>query len=136
MSEVEKIAAQISGALPDVKRGTLRFWGTWFGRPHDNMHRLVKVASKKDTLKLYFDEGEVLIVLSPNGLTLEKLTFRIDRAERIRWEWFDYGRPKLDRNLCRWDFVWSDGRVLFSHDDGWYGPLETIDLSLPAVEIL
>jgi len=31
--EIEQIHNQLNKALPNVKSGTLRFWGEWFGKP-------------------------------------------------------------------------------------------------------
>jgi hypothetical protein len=60
MNEAQQAADQIRAANPNVKSGTLRFRGHWFGRPYDNYHRLVGCDSEFDVLKLYFNEGEVL----------------------------------------------------------------------------
>jgi hypothetical protein len=136
MHEAENMAALITAALPNVKHGTLRFWGSWFGRPHDNIHRVIKCAATRDTLRIYFDEGEVLTVLLQIGLSMDKSSLRIDVAERVRWEWFYYGRPKTDENLCLRDFVRSEGRLLVSSDGKRYGQDDATDVSLPAVEIL
>jgi hypothetical protein len=42
MNETQKIFDQISNAIPNIKPGTMRFWGEWFGKPYDNQHKLVK----------------------------------------------------------------------------------------------
>jgi hypothetical protein len=69
MGETEKIYNQLNKALPNIKSGTLRFWGEWFGRPYDNMHTLVRCEYAHDVLTLYFNEGEVLSVWNPKALT-------------------------------------------------------------------
>jgi hypothetical protein len=94
MNEVEQLADRIRRVLPDVKKGTLRFWGIWFGRPHDNCHTLVKCDTEREVLRLYFDQGEILSVWSPKRLSVKTAKFRISNADRVRWEWFSYGRPK------------------------------------------
>jgi hypothetical protein len=121
--------------LPGVKRETL-FWGVWFGRPHDNIHRLLKCEAKEEILRLYFNEDEVLTVWFPKRLTLNASTFQIFDAERVRWEWFAYDRPKTDANrFCR-DFLKTGKTVVASTIVDWHKPDLRTDLSLPAVEIL
>jgi hypothetical protein len=107
MNEVEQISDRIRTALPDVKKGTLRFWGVWFGRPHDNYHILAGCDTEGEVLRLHFDQGEVLSVWCPRKLTVKKSKFRISRADRVRWEWFFYGLPRDPSNLYFMDFVKS-----------------------------
>jgi len=134
--EAQDIAERIAKALPHVKRGTLRFWGAWFGRPNDNVHTLRMCDGTQNILRLYFDEGEVLSVWSPGGLNMGKSVFRIKSAERVRWEWFSYGGPKSDENLFFQDFVKSGAKVLASTNVNWHTPDLRTSLSRPAVEIV
>lgn len=43
-------------------RGSLRFWGDWFGRPADNIHTVVSTEffSKENRLVLHFADGRNL----------------------------------------------------------------------------
>jgi hypothetical protein len=136
MLEAESIANRIREASPQLKRGTLRFWGSWFGRPYDNFHSLVRCESDQDLLRMYFDEDEVLSVWVPSGLILEESTFEIRDAERVKWEWFAYGRPKIPANRFFQDFVNNGNSVAASTNLDWYIPDLRTDPSLPAVEIL
>lgn len=134
--ETEIIARSIRKILPNVKRGSLRFWGVWFGRPNDNYHTLLRCETEGDILKMFFDEGETLFVWSPLGLSADKAIFRIDQAERVRWEWFYYGRPKTTENLFFEDFVKTGQNVAASTNFNWYSPDLTTDVALPAVQIV
>jgi len=136
MHEAGRIAGRIREALPRIRRGTLRFWGVWFGRPYDNVHSLVGCESKEDILRMHFNEDETLDVWVPNGLVLEGSTFQICDAERVRWEWFAYGRPKIATNRFFKDFVKTGETVVASTNVNWYTPDLRTDRSLPAVEIL
>src|SRR4051812_37086562 len=107
--EVEQLAERIRNAVPNIKTGSLRFWGVWFGRPYDNCHCIVGSGGDANVLHLYFNEDEILSVWAPNGLTLNRSTFQILDAERVRWEWFYYGRPKIDANRRFLDLVKSPG---------------------------
>jgi hypothetical protein len=82
MNEAQQIADQIRTSLPHVKSGALRFWGQWFGRPHDSLHRLVGCSSDQNVLKLYFNEGEVLSVWSPATAVVSPFKFQISEADR------------------------------------------------------
>jgi hypothetical protein len=86
MSEAEACAEQIHRALPKVKAGTLRIWGEWFGPPYDNWHTIKTCDANGDRLRLDFDQSEKLLVWSPTGLTVDKSTFRVTGAKRVRWE--------------------------------------------------
>jgi hypothetical protein len=64
-SEAELIARKIGQARPHAKRGAFAFLGVWFGRPYDHVRTLANGDATKDTLKLYFDQGEILSVEHP-----------------------------------------------------------------------
>jgi hypothetical protein len=49
-------------------------------------------------VRLLFNEGETLEVWDPEGFRIDGRSFIIQRATRVRWEWFYYGRPKLSEN--------------------------------------
>src|SRR5580704_161436 len=120
MSETEKFADRIRQALPNVKSGTLRFWGEWFGKPYDNWHQLVRCEAKPDVLRLFFNEDEILSVWAPGRLEVDRSTFRISTADRVRWEWFYYGRPKTASNLYFQDFVRSSAGISATTNVDWY----------------
>jgi hypothetical protein len=136
MNNAHVLADRVRKLLPNVKRGSLRFWGNWFGRPHDNYHTLIRCEGDANVLKLFFDEGETLSVWSPLEMAADRSQFRINSADRVRWEWFYYGRPKTVENLFFEDFVRAGQGVAASTNVNWYSPDLTTDLSLPAVEIL
>jgi hypothetical protein len=133
MRNTESFASEINGKLPDLKIGSLRFWGHWFGRPYDAFHRIVSCSSLDDKLILCFNENEVLSVWSPVGLTASSTQFRIAQASRVRWEWFYYGRPQTSENLFFED-VERDGALRSNAD--WHTPNSTADFSQAAAELL
>ena len=99
MDEAGAIADQIQRALPNLKSGTLRMFGDWFGKPWDNFHTLVSAEAEGNCLVLTFDAGETLRVWDPAGFEGDAATFRIQRASRVRWQWYYYGRPHLPEDL-------------------------------------
>jgi hypothetical protein len=136
MNEAERICDEIRRALPHLKCGTLRFWGVWFGRPHDNIHRIVNCESNADVLRLHFVEGERLTIWYPQRYQIDSSIFRVLCAERVLWEWFYYGRPKTQTNLFFYDFVKTGDTVVASSNVNSYTPDLRTDFSMPAAEIL
>ena len=136
MTEVKDIAGYLQERLPRLKTGSLRFWGSWFGRPYDNSHKAVGFTSEGEILSVRFNDDESLQVWSPHGVHADERTFRIDDAARVRWEWFYYGRPKTPANRYFFDYVKSDGRVTVQTNVDWYTPAQDADIHAPAVEVL
>jgi len=132
VSEAEKLADRIRRALPNVKIGSLRFWGHWFGRPYDAWHQITRCEAEDNLLRIFFNEDEVLSVWGPSGLEVSRSTFRIHAADRVRWEWFYYGRPKTARNLCFLEFVRSDEGISSTTNVDSH----SLDPTEPAVAIL
>ncbi len=116
-------------------RGTLRFWGEWFGRPYDNIHTFIGCDADGECLRVYFDEGETLSVWSPSRASVDRDTFRIRDVQRVRWEWFYYGRPKAPENLYFEEFVKNGNTIAASTNVDWHTPQLNPDPSQPAVEM-
>jgi len=136
MTEAESIAVRIAGQLPRLKSGTLRIWGQWFGRPHDNLHTAVESTATEDFLRVAFDQGETLTVFEPTQAMLTEDVFRIVGASWVRWEWFYYGRPRSPENLRFMEHTRSGGKIVLSTNVDWYRPGSEADPRLPAVELL
>jgi len=111
MTDAEIVADRLSMRLPNIKSGTLRIWGEWFGRPYDNIHTITAAIAEGDRLVISFDQGETLIIESPNNAAFDQGKFQITTASRVRWEWFSYGRDRLPENLQFLDYVLGP--------DGW-----------------
>jgi len=100
--------------INSLKKGSLRFWGDWFGRPMDNYHIIVYVqfVESDNTLILKFNEGESLIVLDPVNIKFNSSEFYIRSASKIRWEWFSYGQPRNIQNLYYREYVKQDRSII------------------------
>jgi len=109
-----EIAAQIQQLLPNVHSGTLRFWGVWFGRPHDNYHTVVKAEAEGDCLVLHFNEEETLRVWHPQACQIDSRQFAIGLASRVLWQWYWYGRPHAPSSLMSYDFIRSGTEINFT----------------------
>jgi hypothetical protein len=123
-------------ALPDVNRGSLRFWGQWFGRTYDNVHTIVKCEASGQILRLFFDEGETLSITLPKGISVKNSLFNIKNATSVKWEWFSYGLPKVASNLRFLEFQNKGLHIDVTSDRDSYQLNLTAKLRYPAVEIL
>jgi|SRR5271163_2969304 len=136
MNEAEKICNEIQSALPNIRPGTLRFWGMWFGKPFDNERRLVACEHENGALRLRFHLDEQLSIWSPAGLELDNSELRINDADRVLWEWPEYGRPKDDRGFYFWDLVRTPKAIISNTNDTRYGVTLKTNHSSPAAELL
>jgi hypothetical protein len=136
MNEAEKICDEIQKVLPNIKPGSLRFWGLWFGKPYDNVHRMVAAEHDGDLLRLRFDGDELLTIWSPAGLEWNSSEFRISDAERVLWQWFYYGRPRTDANHFFLDLVRMPESIVASTNANRYSAPMKTNPDLPAAELL
>ena len=118
-TEAERIAEQIASLLPKIGAGTLQFWGVWFGRPYDNQHRVARCNGEGALLRIDFHDDELLSIWGPKRAVIEPKQLRIGDAERIRWEWFYYGRPKTTENRQVMEFKNSVDGIQAEMDQRW-----------------
>ena len=133
--EVDEMARCLRNQCSAVNPGTLRFWGDWFGRPYDNQHRLVNCENDGQLLRLHFDGRETLSLWSPGELFIGEGKFKVNVADRLLWEWFSYGQPKMPEHLCSIEYLRVDGLVkaTASHSRNQFHL--SPDASSPAVEL-
>lgn len=132
----QKIAAHIKIALPALKAGSLRLWGEWFGRPYDNIHEVTACDADGDLLRIHFNASELLLVWSPEGHTADDRVFKIQNADRVRWEWFAYGRTKTAENRYFMDFLRQGDQLTASTNVDCYTSDLRPTVQEPAVEIV
>lgn len=138
MTHAAAIADQIQGALPQVKSGSLVVWGDIFGGRIDNIH-FVKAARAEGNparLVVEFNYGERLEVWEPEGSRITASEFRIQRAAKVRWQWFYYGRPQTPENLYFIEHLRTGDAVTVTTD--WDASQSSFNPSRdrPAVELL
>ena len=129
-----EVATHVQQLVPRVKSGTLRFWGVWFGRPHDNFHTIVQAEADSDCLTLHFNDEETLQIWHPTGCQIDEQQFVILSASRVLWQWYWYGRPHTPDNLMSHDFV-RDGGVISFQSTFPSQHHETPNIIEPAVQI-
>lgn len=134
-TEAERICGRIRAHLPNMTSGTLRIWGQWFGRPHDNIHTIVNCSADDDVLCVTFDAGESLTIWSPRQALIGTDSFRVETATRVRWEWFYYGRPQTPENLHYLDYR-GDGVTLTASTNVTWAPTPITSVRGPAAELV
>ena len=134
-TSAERICQSVRAQLPNIRQGTLRMWGQWFGRPHDNIHWIVACDSEGDALRVHFNEGEVLTLWRPENATISADKFSIERASRVRWEWYYYGRPKTAENIYYIDYMFNGLELKADTNVTWYALSLTSDRG-PAAELI
>lgn len=101
-------------------RGTLCFWGHWFGRPYDNVHQVSQAVldDNESRLELTFCQGEKCIIEAPVNIQASADTFSVEQASLIVFSWYSYGLPRSLENLSYWRFDrQADGRVVFAEQN-------------------
>ena len=131
-------ASQIADAiieLPERNRsGTLKMFGDWFGRPMDNVHRVIGANADAERLILTFNNAEKLTIWNPTGYSTSGYTIRIANAKRVRWEWYYYGREHTEENLLCYDYRNEDGTIVVTRTRGNDNPGPSADE--PAVMLI
>lgn len=135
MEEANEIAERINNLLPRIKKGTLRFFGQWFGRPYDNVHTIESAGAKDNFLILIFNEKETLFVWNPSSFKINEDEFQIKFASRVFWQWYSYGNSQTPENLYYQDFVVEGDEIKAKTNVDWYKPNLQPKLSEPAVKI-
>lgn len=68
---------------------SLRLPSGWFGRPHDNMHQLSKVALEGDHVLVILDGKQVLLLDAVGASQVGRVLSITIRSGR--WDWVEYG---------------------------------------------
>ncbi|WP_372735367.1 hypothetical protein [Nocardioides sp.] len=138
MTIASDIAADIGQRIPEVKSGSLAVYGDVFGGRVDNIHTVVRAHVDDDgaCLVLEFNEGESLRVWNPEGAAISGREFRIQRASRVRWEWYYYGRPHAPENRYYIEHVCGVDGVDATTNADWAPHDFAPSVGKPAVELL
>ena len=134
MSTSHDLRNAIYKNLDSLRSGSLSFWGSWFGRPNDNVHRIVGADSSEDTTVVYFDHAESLIIDAPRDWSLGEGCLLVRGAERIRFQWFYYGRLPSRETLQFEEYRWADGSLTFA-SDFQPGRSPELNANSPAVQL-
>lgn len=123
----------IEAAILSFQGGSLQIFGNWFGQPYDNWHRPKSAVQGNGKLIETFDEGETLTIDEPEGIFASKTKFKVQRAERVKWEWYYYGRPKTPENRFFLEYIFRDSEVVATTNANWFDPSFNVSPHKPAV---
>jgi len=77
-----------------------------------------------------------LFVWSPGKVKVSPSKFEVAGADRVRREWFCYGRSKIPQNLYFEEFVNTNDGIVATTSADWFKPEFKTNSRKPAVEIL
>lgn len=120
--------------LQSLRSGTLAFWGNWFGKPHDNVHRIVGAEFIEGSTIIYFDHAESLIIDAPENWSLSDGQLIIRQAKRVRFQWFYYGQEPSREALQFEEYRWTEDSPSFA-TSFQPGRLPNMSANAPAVQI-
>jgi hypothetical protein len=134
MTEAYKFFEEHNSHPEQLKSGSLRFYGTWFGKPMENYHKVIRLnyIELEDCLVFEFDEGEILSVWNPKNISHENNIFSIREASWIRWTWFDYGKDKTPEHLLFIEYFQNKNAITGRSNVDWF---KFEKLVPPALEI-
>jgi len=121
----------ISGLRP----GSLCFWGDWFGKPYDNIHRVTSVEWTEEFDVIFFQGGESLLVKNPRNWSFAGRHLLIEDADVVRFQWFYYGRTPSPDTLQFVEYRRVGDSIGFSTDFMPGEGSRSVDSSKPAVEL-
>jgi hypothetical protein len=120
--------------LESLRPGSLSFWGNWFGKPYDHIHRIVGADSFEGTAVIYFDHAESLIIDIPRRWSFDGRQLVVREAERVRFQWFQYGRLPGPESLHFDEYRWVEGSLSFA-TDFQRARCANLDQNSPAVQL-
>jgi hypothetical protein len=132
--ELAVVPEQLNGLQRPI-HGSLCVFGDWFGKPYDNDHVARRVLADADRLVVQFDDDEVLTIWAPSGVNVSSDAFRIDSADRVRFEWYYYGSPKLPENRFVEEHAVAGSHLEATTTADRYSPQFEASLEHPAVEL-
>lgn len=78
---------------------SINIWGKGPGRPYNNKYILTKKIYKKEMLHLFFENNEECLIYNPQNVIISKSGIKIEKARKIIWKFYYYGKPQQDQNL-------------------------------------
>lgn len=88
---VEAILQFVSEWFTGVGGASLKLPARWFGRPHDNQHRLTGASVSAGRLLLELDRTLLLTLAHPSNASVEDGCLRITGFAHGTLDWDDYG---------------------------------------------
>lgn len=118
-----ELAREYMALPPDVRAGSLCFYGYHLGRPLDCGYAPLAVVSSDEYLRIDYEGGWIVEIWNPSAFRVEGICLHVDFADRLRLsrEW--QGELKVER-----DHVLTDEGLVAVMGDGspntWAKPRE------------
>jgi hypothetical protein len=104
---VEQVQAAVVDWFERMQAGGLKLPSGWFGRPHDNLHRLSESHVIAGRLVLVLDGQMVLTLAGPRQASEQDGNLVISGFEHCVWDWTEYGSNRTHLE------TFADGEVEF-----------------------
>ena len=85
-------------------------WGDGPGRPYDNAYELKskEIDVDQKIIRFQFNGGEECIVENPVGIDWGQKGVRIEKASKIIWKHYYYGKPQTIENTIIFEYILID----------------------------
>ncbi|MDR1697628.1 MAG: hypothetical protein LBR37_01755 [Erysipelotrichaceae bacterium] len=85
---------------------SIGIWGDGPGRPFDNGYLLKRqeIDHEQKTIKLFFSSNEECIIERFHDMMVDNNRVTINRADRIIWKAYDYGKPQTKENMYIYEY--------------------------------
>lgn len=117
--------------------GSMRIYGDWFGKPYDNLHKVVG-ADYDDSLNeliIRFSEGEVLTIVNPKNIFEASTFMKILEADSIKLEFLHATQDQTANNKYYLLYRYMKSKVKAETNVDWYKPSFDTSLGAPAIVI-
>jgi len=120
----EELVSLIENDENLFKGGTIRIFGDWFGKPYDNYHKIdnAEYDNDKKVLILNFGDKERLEIYNPCHIFEVSTFLKIVKADRVRLNWYYFGKEKKKENLYFIDYLIKNKKIETKTNVDWYEP--------------
>lgn len=119
------------------KGGTFRIYGDWFGKPYDNHHSIDSATydENEKILTLNFNENEKITIWNPKIITEATTYFKIQKADKIKLEWYYYGKEQTKEHLYFKSYHNKSNKISTLTNIDWYNHTFDVSIAKPALMI-
>lgn len=107
---------------------SLCIWGDGPGRPYDNVYFLKDRIISEGFIHLNFSNEEECIIIDPSNISISERGIKIDKAKRIVWKFYCYGRPKNTNTLTTVQYNMIDDLYVRVSERGFYNSEKVISI--------
>jgi len=137
MREPDEIVELIRTNDNLFKGGTIRIFGDWFGKEHDNIQTIKSAEFNKEThtLIILFDNKVTLEIENPKHIFEVSAFLKIIKADRIKLKWYRNYGEKWTANPYQIIYNCTNKKIETETNVDYYKPYLDVSLSAPALMI-